>query len=164
MPRRRKQREGIQRVDVTGVAPQLWAKLQPKLIEAIERLLETPVNPATGATVREEGKEIASLAVESLKAHLEKNVIANQKNEAEIAEIYERCEHEREKEDKTRAETRKLNAEAEEKEIENSLKRLQIALRLTKVMLAGQPGDEALLFGKRIDAYLQALEDFAQTV
>lgn len=159
MPRRKKRRQGIQQVDVTGAAPELWAKLQPKLVEAIERFLSTPVNPETGATVREEGKEITSLALENLKARLRKDVVANRKNEAEIAEIFERCEHEREKESKTRAETRKINAEAEAQEFENCVRKLKTALRLTKVMLAGQPGEEAALFGKRIDAYLKALED-----
>ncbi len=97
--------------------------------------------------------------MESLKARLRKDVVANRKNEAEIAEIYERCEHERAKETKTRAEARKTNAEAEAQEFENCVRKLKTALRLTKVMLASQPGEEAVLFGKRIDAYLEALED-----
>jgi archaellum component FlaD/FlaE len=160
--RGRKQREGIQRVDVTGNAANLWAKFQPKLIDAVERFLATPVNPDTGATLREEAQEIASLALNNLKARLRKDTIENAKNEAEIAEIYERLEHERVKESETRAKTRKLNAEAEAQETENAIRRLRVALRLTKVMLAGQPGEEAILFGKKIEAYLKALEDFSE--
>lgn len=163
MPRKRKQREGIQRVDVTGVLPQLWAKLQPKLVDAIQQLLETPINPATGATVREEGTEIASLAWEHVKERLRKDIIENRKNEAKIAEIYERLEHEREKENRTRAETRKLNAEAEAQELDNRIRKLHTILLLAKATLAGQPGEEALLMGRQIDAYLRALEDVARS-
>jgi hypothetical protein len=163
VPRKRKQREGIQRVDVTGVAPQLWAKLQPKLIDAIQQLLETPVNSATGATVREEGREIASLAWEHVKERLRKDIIDNRKSEAEIAEIYERLEHEREKENRTRAETRKLNAEAEAQELDNRMRKLRTILLLAQATLAGQPGEEMLLMGRHIDAYLKAIEDVARS-
>lgn len=160
---KRQKREGIQRVDVAGKTPEPWVKLQPKLIAAINKLLDTTIDHNKGTTIRQETKEFTSAALDYLKARLKKDSIQNKKNEAEIVMLYERVEHERAKMNKTRAETRLLDAEADAKERLNIIRDLELALRLTKVIIAGEPGEEAILFGKKIDSYLEVIEGFLRS-
>ena len=156
----KEKREGIQHIDVTGKNPKLWASFQLKLVETINTMLDTVVDPRRDTTLRQETKEFTSAGLDYLKARLQKAPLKNDKERAEITEIYQRIEHEQDKANKTRAETRVLNAEATAKERGNAIKNLQLALKLTKVMLVGEPGEEAVLFGKQIDSYLEVLEEF----
>jgi len=160
---RRKKRDGIQRVDVTGKKPELWAVWQPKLIEkihdVIDKLLSMQIDSEKGTTVRDEAVEIGSLAVRNIKARLKKAVVQNKKDEAEIIKAYAEAEHKYEEANKTRAEARKLNAEAEAKELKNTITKLVTALKLSKVMLVGFPGEEAVLFGRQIGQYIDVLEE-----
>jgi len=45
------------------------------------------------------------------------------------------------------------------KELKLTINKLPISLRLTKVILCGHPGEEAILFGYQIDQYVEVLEE-----
>lgn len=148
-------REGILRIDVVGKSPDTWSSLRSKLLAAIGKVLDSVIDPEHGTTVREEAKKFTSALLDHARARLAKAGLENEKIEAEVAKLYAECES-------ISADARKKHAEAEATEFETAVKRLKLALELTKAMLIGEPGEEAIVFGNQVQALLGVLSEAAQ--
>jgi hypothetical protein len=142
----------ILRIDVTGKDSDRWRKLKSKLFNAIDQLLDSTIDHERNTTVREEVKQFTSAALDYARQRLAKQGLENDRIEAEVFQLY--AERER-----TLAEARKINAEADEQELQTRVKKLRLILSATKIILISEPGEEAILFGKEIDRFLQALNE-----
>lgn len=148
-------REGMARIDVTGRTPALWRDMRPKLLQAINEVLDKVVDPVKGTTLREEAQQLLAAGLGNIKVRLAKAGLENEKIEAEVAKTYAEQE-------KLLAEARKANSEAEAREFQTAVQRLRLVLGGTKAMLIGDTDEEALLFGRQIDAFLEVLKDVAK--
>ena len=150
MAKRNKKR--VLRVDVKGEDSQRWAQLREKFLSSVERLLDTVVT-SENETVADLGKGLFEAGVSALRARLDREGLQNEEIEAKVLKIYSERE-------RNLAEARKISAEADKITFETNRKRLLTAMRLHKAMLVGEKGDEALLFGARLDAMILALADY----
>lgn len=137
-------------VQVVGINKKTWSELKSKLSIAVSKALDTVINYEENTTVREEAKEFASAIIAHAKAKLKKAGVENQKLLAEIDLLYTQNE-------KERANTRKLNAEANEIEISNMVKSLIISLGGLRALSIGQEEPEDILFIKQIETFLGTL-------
>ncbi len=142
----------IARVDVRGKNLDKWARIKPKLMAKIDAFLDFPADHSAGTTVRDEAKQLTSALLDFAKNRLAREGAEVQKIEAEISEIYA-------KERMALAQADKLNAEAEAMRSQNAIKELVAMLALTKAMLVGEEGEEALLLGKQIDVFLDIVKE-----
>ncbi|MBK7391133.1 MAG: hypothetical protein IPI23_19310 [Bacteroidetes bacterium] len=55
---------------------------------------------------------------------------------------------------------KKLHAEAKAIEFDTALKKLKLSLKLTKALIVGKEGQEAIVITKQIDTFLEAIEAF----
>jgi hypothetical protein len=137
---------------MTGEDPQQWAEFRRKLLDRISVLFDQlAVDQPAAPWLREQAKEFGALALDYAKAQLRKPGLDAAKVEAEVAKLY--AERER-----TLAEARKAHAEARAKEIDNVSRELQLALGMTKALLIGEEGDEAILLGLQVEEMLTALK------
>ena len=147
----------ILEIQIAGRDTKLWNKLRDKFMTKlegmVENLLDQIVDPQKNTTLREESKQIISLGLDYFKNKLANPGIENEKVLAEIEEIYINME-------KTAAETRKIKAEAETIEFNNSLKKLEFCLHSTKILLldSEDQDEKSLVFIKQIDAWIQFAE------
>ncbi|KOH42628.1 hypothetical protein NC99_45570 [Sunxiuqinia dokdonensis] len=86
------------------------------------------------------------------KEKLKKASIENEKLNAEIEEIYTKIK-------KEKAETRKINAVADKINLENQLRAIRISLGSAKALMIGSEDNEDILFIKRIDAFLDVINE-----
>ena len=146
----------MMRVDVRGNSPELWTNLRSKLMEKVQQLLDSTLDHNRGTTVREEAKEFTTALLDFAKAKLQMPVVEIEKASAEISKIYA----ERQKE---LAEADKLHAEADLIRLNTHIRELTLTLGLTKVMLVGESGEEAILLGKQVDAFLEVVRDLSRS-
>ncbi|MBX3322799.1 MAG: hypothetical protein KF757_07390 [Phycisphaeraceae bacterium] len=148
------------RVDVRGKSPSLWAAKRaefintkiPQLIEMMNKFLDTTIDYDEGTTIREEAKRFTSGMLEFARNKLRKEGVEVEKIEAEISEIYaKRLE--------SIARTEKTSSETREKQRSTALKQLCTQLALTRGMLIGDDGEEAMLFGRQIDEFLRLVKE-----
>ncbi|MCW5776579.1 MAG: hypothetical protein KIS87_09085 [Phycisphaeraceae bacterium] len=145
-------RKQIARVDVRGKDPALWANLRTKLLARINDILDRTADHERGTTIREEARQFTSALLDFARSKLAREGAEVQKIEAEVGEIYA-------KRLRTLAEADKLSAEAEAQRLRNSVTELCTALALTKAMLVGEEGEEALLLGRQIDEFLVVVRE-----
>ena len=145
-------RKKLTKVTLTGSDPMLWEKMRSKLLLVLDKSLETVINYETGTTVKEEAQEFTSALIKYGKNKLEKASIENDKLNAEVEEIYTKIK-------KEKAETRKINAEADRINLENRIREIKISLGSAKAMLIGNENNEDIIFIKKIDAFLNVLND-----
>lgn len=145
----------ILKVDLSGKDENLFKKLKGRLVDAVEKFLDSTIEFQTGTTVREETKKLTSLALNFAEEKLKKAGIENHKLLAEIEEKYSLAE-------KNKAEARKTIAESRRIEFEQSLKELALSLKLSKVLIIGKKGEEAMVLAKQIDAFLDAIEEIQE--
>lgn len=145
----------IIKIDVTGKDSLLFEKLRNRLVEAIDRFLDSAIDYQTGTTVREEAKKLTSLALNFAEEKLKKAGIENQMLLAEIDNKYALAE-------KSKAEARKLDAETKRIEFEETLKKFSLSLKLTKALILGKEGEEAILLTKQLDLFLEAIQEVQQ--
>lgn len=143
--------EGVIRVDVTGNNQEPWRKLRSKLLDAFDRVVNTVVDSSSGATVRDEAMQLTTAAIENCKQKLQRAGLENDKIEAEVHRLYAERES-------VLASARKTNAEADALEFSNSVKRLQLMLTLSKAMVTGDQGQEAIIFSNQIDEMVLQLK------
>lgn len=142
----------ITKISLSGSDPILWEKLRSKLLLVLDKSLDTIINYDTGATVREEAREFTSAFIQYGKDKLKKASIENDKLNAEIEEIYTKINREN-------AEIRKINAEADKINLDNKIRALKISLGSAKALLIGSENKEDILFVKRVNAFLEAIND-----
>lgn len=131
-------------VDVEGQNSDLWEQLKSKLSSMVLNLLDLKINSNTGANVGEELQKLTTNVLEFANAKLEKPSIENHKLLAEIDSVLANRA-------KELAEARKLNAEAEQIELNNVCKKLSIAIGAAKVLAQSTNDPQALLFIKSIE-------------
>lgn len=141
------------KVDVSGQSEDLWSNMRVKLINTINKFLDTTIDSKNHSTIREEAKEFTSKLLKHAKDKLERAGLENEKIVAEIDSLYSARQREF-------AQTRKLNAEASEIELSVSIKKLKLSLGLTKAILIGEAKNEDIVFVKQIDSFIQILKDF----
>src|SRR5215510_12105862 len=94
------------RVDVRGKTTELWQSLRPKLIQAMNEVLDAVIDDEQGTTVRDEMKQLTTALLDYAKANLARPGLENERIEAEIRRLYGQMEIDR-------AEARKKHAEAD---------------------------------------------------
>jgi|GEM_PF-1879129 len=148
------------RVDVRGQDPAKWAEHRPrfiretipKLLESMNKFLDTTLDYDEGTTIREEAKRFTSSMLDFAREKLRREGVEVAKIEAEISELYaKRLE--------TIAHTQQLAAQAQEQRRATALKQLCATLALTRGMLIGETGEEALLFGRQIEEFLRIIKE-----
>jgi hypothetical protein len=107
-----------------------------KLLDALEGLLGTVIDPRTKATVRDELEEVGGSALDYLKAHLRKKGLENERIEAETIHILEKV---REIRARTEADVHKSAAETEKINLENLDKKIAIVEKLLQMADAWNP-------------------------
>jgi len=145
-------RKGFIQVNVTGQSPQGWAELHSKLLASLARVLDRITDGSGAQWFEEQAAQFSKALIDYAKARLAKPGIENEKTMAEIADLYANRE-------KKVAETRRIHAEADAKELENALRRLRLALGVTKGMLVGAEGQEAIVMGKQVEGLLLAIRE-----
>lgn len=142
----------IIRVDVRGDERRLFQRLRSTLLEKIQQALDTTLDHENDTTVRDELKSLTTHAIEHARERLRKEGLANARIEAEVAEIYARRT-------KEIADARLTAAHAKGQEQQNALHDLCRHLALTRALLMGDEGREAILFGRQIDAFLEIVKE-----
>lgn len=140
----------ILEVDIEGKNKELWAKVKSKLIKSIDGMLDTVIDFKSNSTIRDEAEEFISELISYGKAKLRK---AGLQNEQIIADI----EYKFSQRQKEFSEARLNNAQASKIEFEIKIKQMELSLKLTRAMLIGEEGKEEIIFMKRIDGFLEAL-------
>jgi hypothetical protein len=144
------------RIDVGGKSPKLWIKFRSKLIKTVDKLLDQVVDPVSKATLRQEGGEITHQLLSYAKEKLKNPGIENEKLLAEVQQLLSAKERDT-------AEARKLNAESEQIEFNNAVRRLRLSLKASRVFLLRDPDQEAILFVSEVDELLKILDEFSNT-
>ncbi|RPJ49276.1 MAG: hypothetical protein EHM19_00735 [Candidatus Latescibacterota bacterium] len=141
---------GLLRVDVSGRTEGLWAVLRGKLIDAIVTTLDTVIDHKRGTTVRDEAREFSSALLEYARQRLARPEKENAEIEARIALLFSEREYNIER-------ARSERARADAQELENAMRKLRVALSLTRAFLAGEEGEEVLFLGSKLDDLLKAI-------
>jgi len=149
--------EGFIHFEVGGKTDELWGELRKKFIKALHALLDSTIDFKRRTTVREEAKEFSSALLEYARQKLAKAGYENVLMDAQVQVLYAERE-------KKRAETRKVDAEARAIEHETAVKELKHCLMLTKAMLIGEDGQEALLLGKQVGEFLETIKEIESEV
>ena len=142
------------KIEVAGEDPSLWLKLKPKLMESINKFLDSAIDFDKGTTVRDQGKKLISLAINYAEEKLKRPQAENNKIEAEISELYSRTE-------KNKEEARINRVKADDMEFNSAVNKLRLSLRLTKAMIIGKEDQESVVFTKQIELFLEALDEFS---
>lgn len=149
-------KKGYMIVKVRGEANELWAKLRPKLIKTVNDVLDTVIDESREATVRTEAKEFTSALLDFAKQRLRKEGLEAEKIEAEVRKLHADMQM-------GLAEARERHARADHCEFDLKVKKLRLALSLTKAQLIGDEGEEAIVFGRQIDELLKLLKELSAT-
>lgn len=149
------EKKKIIKIDLEGLRGDLFTKLRSKLIDAVDKFLDSPFDYETSSTIRDEVKNFTSLGLNYAKSKLKKPSIENHKLISEIELNYTEIE-------KKKAVARKENAIAETIEFNHSLRKLVISLKMSKALIIGDKNKEAIIFTQQIDAFLNAIEGIAQ--
>jgi len=144
------------RVDVRGKTAELWQSLRPKLIQAMNDVLDAVIDDEHGTTVRDEMKQLTTALLDYAKANLARPGLENERIEAEIRRLYGQMEIDR-------AEARKKHAEADALEFTNKVKKLKFVLGMAKAYMLGEEGEEAVICTAQITAFLETLDNLASS-
>ena len=119
--------------------------LRRKLFAALDKLLDTVVDPATQSTVRDEIGDVSAHAVAHLKEYLKTKGLENEKLHADVALILEKA---REVRERTAADIRKMDAETEAQVLKNIEARIGLVDRLLKMANDLEPNALVALLGE----------------
>lgn len=144
----------ILNVGVAGKNPETWARLRDKLLEVIENILNTVIDTERNSTLKQEAQKFTSAVLEYGKQKLAQPGHENEKIIAEVDYLYSKKQREL-------AEARKINAEADKLELENSIRKLKLYLMTAKVIATKDDNDD-ILFIKEINSFLEILNDINQ--
>lgn len=134
-------------------------KVVPQIEKAVETVLDTVVNTQAGTTVREEAKSLLSDSIEHLHAKLKKAGLGNEEIAARIMKMIAETETERARFEKTRHEARITRAEADHREMIETVRKLRVVLAAHR-FLTGE--DETDLLTQRLHALVRTLEEIAR--
>ena len=106
--------------------------IKPKLLGAINNVLDTVVDTTKGTTLKEEAQDILRQSIQHLKERLKKTGLENEEIVARITKILAEAE-------KERATARKVNAETEQIEFLTTVRKLRLVLEAQKVLMGAEP-------------------------
>lgn len=124
-------------------------EIGPKLQRAVNRVMDTVIDVNRGTTVREEGQDIISESILSLKERLKKTGLENEEIAARITKLLAEAE-------KDRAQARKTSAETEQLEFLTMVRKLKLVLEAQKLLQVGSVDETEM---KRIDAFIHLLKE-----
>ena len=139
------------KVSVSGKNKEVWSRMRGKLMQAVEKFLDTTLDYENSSTIKDEARKFSTALLDHAKEKLAKTGIENQKMLAEIDLMFST-------KTKELAETRKINAEAQAIEFSNSVKQLKLTLGLSKALIIGEQGEENVVFIKQIDSFLEVIQ------
>jgi len=137
--------------DITRKSDSLWQLLQPKLIQAMIKALNTVIDDKQGITIRNEMKQLTASLLDYAKANLTHPGLQNERMEAEIRRLYGQMEIDR-------TEAREKHADADTLEFNNKVRRLRLVLDATKPLMVEEEGKEAVNFIAQVTAFLGTLD------
>jgi hypothetical protein len=141
-------RDGFAAFELAGRDPATWKEMRPRLIRAVAELVDSlNSDDPTFAWLKEQATSLSGLALDNVKARLQKPGTEVAEAQARIAKEYSLA--------------RKNNADAGAVEFNTTCRKLLLALSLSRVMLVRDSGHEALIAGQEIDALIEAVK-FAQ--
>ncbi len=156
----------VLRMDLSGHQKSKWrVRIKASLVRALRRaadqIAETKINPNTGETVASEASKLTTKGFEALESQLDRQTIENQLKQAQIQNTYEEKENLRVQRKKTKAETRKLNADSASQELANFEKAIKIIQQFEKqsskkltFRIEGKRGQEVIFLPKDVVGYL----------
>lgn len=139
-------------VEVEGKDKKTWQNLKAKLIETINKSLDTVINYDNQSTIRDEAKEFTIALLNHAKAKLNRAGVENDKIIAEIELTYSQRS-------KELAEARKINAEAQAIEFKNAVNNLRLSLSGMKALLIGENDNTDIVFLNQIDFLLNSISE-----
>lgn len=145
------------RFDVTGKVPSVWAKLRGKLIERLHTVLDSTLDTKRGTTVKEEFRAFTSALLDAARAKLAKPGLEVQELEAKVEKLFAEKAHEL-------ALAEKVSEQAAALRLRNSINELRLDLGMTKALLVGEKGKEALLLGRQATQLLAFLKDLSSSL
>lgn len=146
--------EKFARFSARGKEPIPFAVHRGKLLDYVTSILELKLNQRNDATVRDEAAEMISGFLGWAKERLDTPGVQNAKLRAETAERFAAAK-------RAIAEARKTNAEAEQIELETTIRRFKLMLTVTKFAVLQDDDEAAVLFGSQIDEVLKMLGELA---
>lgn len=126
--------------------------LRQKVLDALNGVLDTVIDPRRKLTVRDELGEVGSNALSSLKEHLRTTGLNNEKIQAETLLVLEQASEIR---DRRVAQTMKSQAETERLRLENLEKQISIVRQLLILTEETEPNPVTELFDGFIEAQAQ---------
>lgn len=136
-----------------GEMSTFFDRISSRLEIAIEQVLDSVIDPASGTTVREEAQDLISKSIDHLKAKLAQTGLENQEIVATITKILAEAEKDRELARRTRAETEQL-------EFVTQIKKIRFILEARKALSLSDAEVLNPTIAK-IDAFLQALKELS---
>ena len=116
-----KESQKFVRVEVAGKSSELWSKLRGKLLEVIDQILDTVIDSDKHTTLKQEAQKFTSAILDYGKQKLAQPGYENEKTIAEVELLYSQKQREL-------AEARKVNAEADKLELDNTIRKLRVFL------------------------------------
>jgi len=139
------ERDPYIQIEVGGKDENMWKRLRPKLLDAINTFLEAAMDNENEIDLRQEAKKFASALYEYRKDRFNSDDFEKDKIAAEIELMHSKKE---------------MNyAQAQSIRFKTTLDKLIIAMAGTKVILIGSRNEEELIFLKQIDEFLFVLKD-----
>jgi len=124
--------------------------IKPKLLSAVNHILEAVVDNEKGKTIKEEARDLLKESIQNLKDRLKKTGLENEEIAARITKILSEAE-------KERAIARKTNAESEQIEFITTVRKLRLVLEAHQLLQGNLPAET-----KQIDSFLSILKDLAK--
>lgn len=143
---------GYQHFQLTGKNPEAFAQSRDKLLAWFNQLLDKQLDPIAGTTARDETQEFIHESLNFLKAKLKKADFENEEIQARAIEHFTAAKE-------NLANARKTSAEAHALELENMIREMKVKLTFTKFIVMQDKEEAAILFGKDIEALLNAVKE-----
>ena len=144
------------KIDLIGLNETLFENLRGHLIAKINDVLDCSTRDDNGVSIKSlMEKHISSGSNNSTPSQYSPGV-SNYKVFSEIKEKFSQIE-------RSKAEARKINAEAKSLEFEQKLKELKLTFKMTKSLLIGQQGEEAIAFTKQLESFVEIIDSLQES-
>jgi len=124
-------------------------QIKPKIYGAINNVLGTVIDTQTGLTVKNEAQDILVESINNLKEKLKKTGLENEEIAARIIKILAEVENQK-------AAARKTNAESEQLEFMNIVRKLKLILESQKILMGIEKDSEEV---REIESFISILKD-----
>ena len=143
------------RVDVRGVSADRWAALREELLDEIKAVLGSLDDKDLSAWFEEKAEKLNNLTLDIATQQMQ----TSHPDAARMAEEVQRKFAKREREQIKH--TREMQ-EIKRQNDREAIRKLTLRLKLTRAIVVGEQGDEAILFGNQLTEMIDTLELFSQ--